>query len=238
MAERKGLRVELKDADETKGEVTAVFATFNVKDKDWDVTLPGAFEDGASVLISPFGHKVWEGALPVGKGTISSTKTEGVFTGQYFMDTQAGADNFHVVKNTIEQMEWSYGYDPVEYKFGEFEGERVRFLMKQKVHEVSPVIIGAGENTRTVAAKSGGIKFSDEAQAVLTALESLSARAADVVTKRLEQGKALGADSTALLEQIHAEADRLKALLAAEPTPEHEDELAREYARFVSRNLR
>jgi HK97 family phage prohead protease len=274
----KSLRVELKDADEDKGIVSAVFSTFNVKDKDGDVTKPGAFESGAEVLISAYQHQSWGGALPVGKGTISANRKEATFNGQFFMDTQGGADTFKVVKAAGALMEWSYGFDPVEYKFGEHEGERVRFLLKQKVHEVSPVLIGAGENTRTLSAKSAGraqgdekcvrcghqftkgefyanaptdhddvsvvvcpgctgTKFADEAAAVVAAVKALSDRAADVMAKRQEKGKALGADSTALLEQIHTEVKRLEELLAAEPTPEHEDALTQEFLRYVSRRV-
>lgn len=224
----KSLRVEVKDAD--AGEVTAVFATFGVKDSDWDVTLPGAFEESAPALISAYGHQSWSGALPVGKGTISSTGTEAVFTGQFFMDTTAGRDTFLTVKQTGELQEWSYGYDPVKFSYGEHDGERVRFLEQLKVHEVSPVMLGAGVGTRTLAAK-GATKFSDEAHAVLAAVQSLSDRAADVMAKRQEKGKALGAESTALLEQLHTQLKRLDELLKNPESPgEHAH---REFLRFV-----
>src|SRR5512136_179778 len=59
--------IEIK-ADGQPGEFRAVFATFNVIDKDGDVTLPGAFKDGAAVRISYWGHR-WQD-LPVGKGVI------------------------------------------------------------------------------------------------------------------------------------------------------------------------
>lgn len=148
----KSLRgVKLDDAD--KGEVTAVFATFDVIDKDGDVTLPGAFTDGAEVLISAYGHKSWEGALPVGKGVIKTTATDARLKGQFFMDTQAGRDHFQIVKELGAKQEWSYGYDVVDSEFGEMDGQRVRFLKRQEVHEVSPVLIGAGVNTRTLATK-------------------------------------------------------------------------------------
>ncbi|WP_433233731.1 hypothetical protein [Actinomadura nitritigenes] len=42
----------------------------------------------------------------------------------------------------------------MEYSFGEFKGQRVRFLDSVKVHEVSPVLLGAGVGTRTLSAKS------------------------------------------------------------------------------------
>ena len=224
----KSLRVEVKDAD--AGEVTAVFATFNVKDSDWDVTLPGAFEEGAEALLSAYGHQSWSGALPVGKGTISSNGTEAVFTGNFFMDTTAGRDTFLTVKQTGALQEWSYGYDPVKYSYGEHDGERVRFLEQLKVHEVSPVMLGAGVGTRTLAAK-GATKFSDEAQAVLAAVQSLSDRAADVMAKRQEKGKALGAESTALLERLHTQLKRLDDLLKSPESPD--EDAHRQFLRFV-----
>src|SRR5213595_1548806 len=54
------------------GEVTALFARLNVVDADGDVTLSGAFTEGAPVVISAYGHTSWGGALPVGKGTIGT----------------------------------------------------------------------------------------------------------------------------------------------------------------------
>ncbi|MEV0994650.1 HK97 family phage prohead protease [Nonomuraea sp. NPDC050202] len=149
----KGLHVEIKD--ESKGLVRAVFSTFNKIDSHRDVTLPGAFEDGAEVPISSYGHTSWDGALPVGKGTIRQTSKEAIFEGQFFMDTTHGADTFRTVKALGSLGQWSYGYDALEYSFGEHDGQDVRFLSKLKTHEVSPVLLGAGVGTRTLATKSG-----------------------------------------------------------------------------------
>jgi hypothetical protein len=145
-------RVEIKNAD--RGEVSAVFATLNVKDADGDVTPNGAFEDGAEVVISSYQHTSWGGALPVGKGRIRETKAEAVLDGRFFMDTQVGRDTFTVVKQLGGRQEWSYGYDVLDSDRGKFGGEDVRFLKKLKVHEVSPVLVGAGVNTRTLAVKA------------------------------------------------------------------------------------
>jgi HK97 family phage prohead protease len=221
-------RVTIKDAD--AGLVECVFSTFNVKDSDWDVTVPGAMEDNAEALISAYGHTTWSGALPVGKGTITSTDTEAVFTGQFWMDTASGRDTFLAVKHAGELQQWSYGYDALKWSYGEHDGERVRFLEQLKVHEVSPVMLGAGVGTRTLAAK-GATKFSDEAQAVLAAVQSLSDRAADVMAKRQEKGKALGAESTALLEQLHTQLKRLDDLLKSPESPD--EDARREFLRFV-----
>lgn len=151
-------RVEIKDAD--KGQVDLVFATYNVVDKDGDVQVPGTFEDGAKAAVSAYGHTSWEGKLPVGVATIKTTRSEAQAQAQFFMDTQHGADTFSTVKqlHAAGLGDWSYGYDVLKHSFGEF-GEqpnvrRVRFLEKQRVNEVSPVLVGAGINTRTLRAKS------------------------------------------------------------------------------------
>lgn len=144
--------VEIKNA--AKGEVEALFSTLNVVDKDGDVTLDGAFEDGAPVKISSYGHAVWGGAPPVGKGVIRAIPGGAVLKGQFFMDTTAGRDTFNIVKQLADEQEWSYGFDVLDFEHGEHDGQRVRFLKRLKVHEVSPVFMGAGVGTRTLAVKS------------------------------------------------------------------------------------
>jgi hypothetical protein len=161
MAETKALRaVEIKDAD--KGTVEAVFATFNTIDSDKDVTLPDAFEEGAKLRISAYGHASWgpsRGAssvplAPVGKGVIRTTADEAILQGQFFLKTGGGRDTFELVKEMDDLQEWSYGYDTLESERGTFEGQKVRFLKRQVVHEVSPVLLGSGVGTRTLAFKS------------------------------------------------------------------------------------
>jgi HK97 family phage prohead protease len=167
METKTGPPVEVKVTDESKGEVEAVFSTLNVIDKDKDVTLPGAFGD-QTVRISAYNHASWSGELPVGKGTIRETGDEAILTGKFFMDTTKGRDTFHVIKNLGELMEWSYGYDILKRSEGKWpkgdeKGQDVQFLESVKVHEVSPVILGAGENTRTLSAKSdkGAIQYQE-----------------------------------------------------------------------------
>jgi hypothetical protein len=143
--------VEIKDA--AKGEVSAVFSTFDVVDSDGDVTEPGAFTDGAEVAISAYGHTSWGGALPAGKGIIRTTKSEAILEGKFFLDTTHGKDTFAVVKAMGARQQWSYGFDIEDAAPGKFDGRDVQFLKRLTVHEVSPVLVGAGVNTRTLAAK-------------------------------------------------------------------------------------
>lgn len=154
--------VEVKDADQ--GTVEAVFSTLNVIDSDGDVTKAGAFENGAKVRISSYNHSSWgrgDGALPVGRGTIRTTDSEAILDGRFFLATQAGKDTFEVVKQMGELQEWSYGFDILESSSGTLDGEDVQFLESVKVHEVSPVILGAGVDTRTLAVKGAKQLASD-----------------------------------------------------------------------------
>ena len=151
--------------DAAKGTVEAVFSTFNAKDKDGDWTLPGAFENGAEVLISAYGHSTWAGQPPVGKGVIRTTSKDARLVGRFFLDTRAGHDHFVVMRDLGAMQQWSYGYD-LEEK-GELteelrqQGVR-RVLKKLLVHEISPVLVAAGIGTRTVATKCSGCGGSTE----------------------------------------------------------------------------
>lgn len=148
------MKVELKAAGR-EGQFTATFATLNVIDKDGDVTIAGAFVDGAPVRISAWGHN-W-GALPVGKGTIHADDERAWVDGEFFLDTTHGKDTYLTVKNLGELQEWSYGFDIDKQAFGKFEERDVRFLEGLTVHEVSPVLIGAGVDTRTDAIKGAKV---------------------------------------------------------------------------------
>jgi hypothetical protein len=181
-------QVEIKSAD--KGEVSAVFSTFNVIDKDGDVTLPGAFTDGAEVVISSYGHTSWGGMLPVGTGTIRTTDTEAVLDGKFFLDTTAGKDTFQVVKQLAGRQQWSYGYDVDDSAPGVHEGQDVRLLKRMTVHEVSPVLVGAGVNTRTLATK-GLVGSGKEGDAVNALYKAAIRPHTSEVTNRAWDGTAV-----------------------------------------------
>lgn len=138
------------------GDVMVAFSRFNVIDHDGDVTFPGALPTGKTVAMSAYNHESWRGALPTGKGVISESGDLGIFTGAFLMDTDQGRNAYHTVKGMAETQEWSYGYVPLPPSGPEmFEGQKVRALRKLDVFEVSPVLLGAGVGTVTLAIKSG-----------------------------------------------------------------------------------
>lgn len=201
----KALRnVEVKDA--AKGHVQAVFATLDVVDKDGDVTVKGAFDNGSPVIVSDWNHKSWDGAKPVGKGVIREVGNEVVADMQFFMNTTHGRDAFETVKALSEDgpgTEWSYGFDVVDSEPGnKAKGpDHRRTLKKMKVHEVSPVMIGAGVGTRVTAVKSEKT-FVQQLQEVVASVKAVRERAADVMAMRAEKGKGLGDESLALVKEL------------------------------------
>jgi len=151
--EKKKFNAELEfkeNADET-GQFVAVFSRFNEIDKHGDVTEPGAFEDGAKVKIASWGHDWY--TLPVGKGIIHQDEEKAWVDGKFFLDTEAGRETYLTVKNLGELQEWSYGFETLESSEGKVDGQKVRILKKVKTFEISPVFIGAGNNTQTLAIK-------------------------------------------------------------------------------------
>jgi HK97 family phage prohead protease len=143
--------LELK-ADGEEGSFSAVFATLNVIDHDGDVTVPGAFRDGQKVRIAYWGHR-WQD-LPVGKGVIHADEEKAWVDGRFFLDTNAGLETYRTVKALEELQEWSYGFDIEKWSVGKFADREVRFLEGLNVHEVSPVMLGAGIGTQTTAIKA------------------------------------------------------------------------------------
>lgn len=189
--EHKSLALALK-AD-TPGSFRAVFSTLNVIDKDGDVTLPGAFESGAPVNVAAWGHN-W-GDLPSGDGHIKESGEEAIIDGAFYLGTPQGDATYETLKQRFERgsvtQEWSYGFQVVESDFGTFEGQEVRFLKRLKVFEVSPVMVGAGENTRTLGVK--GLPYLEQIDAVQAAVGDLVQRSQELASLRAKEGRVLSA---------------------------------------------
>lgn len=131
------------------GEFEAVFATLDVIDHDGDIIAKGAIEPGP-VVISAYGHASWDGALPVGKGQIAERGNEAIVIGQYFMDTVGGQETYKTVKALGDLQEYSFALPYIE----RMNEENPAVITKVKVNEVSPVLMGAGINTRTLDIKT------------------------------------------------------------------------------------
>lgn len=207
---RKALTVELKD-DAAEGSFRAVFSRFNVIDHDGDVTLPGAFPEGKVVPVSAYGHRSWDGALPVGKGVIGQDEDAAWIDGRFFLDTSGGLDTYRTVKALADAQtgaagqEWSYGFDVLDSESAQREGREVRVLRALDPHEVSPVLLGAGIDTALVAIKSHSLPFSAEAETALAAVTAFADRAKSLADLRAKDGRPLSIERRAdLLELVES----------------------------------
>lgn len=205
--------VTITNAD--KGEFEAVFATFDVTDKDGDIMKRESITEGAEVVISAYGHMSHAGALPVGKGVLRTTETEAIVDGHFFLKTTHGRETFETVKELDALQEWSFNLRNIKRS-----EENQAAIVGVDIKEVSPVLEGAGIATRTLSMKDA-TKFSEHVEVVMTALKALTDRAVEVETLRSAEGKS-SATVADLADQLKAASDDLATKVAAIAEPEEE----------------
>ncbi len=203
---------EIKDADQ--GTVRAVIATLGVVDRDGDIIRKGAIPDGARVAVSAYGHDAVWGNRPVGKGTLSTEGNKVLFDGRIFLNTTDGRDTFEVLKEMGADQEWSFGFRIMgeevpaddEKKSGAW-----RILTKLDAFEVSPVLVGAGIGTRTLAVKQSDGDPGEPVVVpapVVETVEAVAETPIDPAPTEAEQeaarGKAFGADIFARFEKTRS----------------------------------
>lgn len=225
--------VLLKDTGDTV-QVEAVFATLDVKDHDDDVTVKGAFGNQA-VRISDWNHSTWGGARPVGKGMISEEGNEAVFRGEFFK-TASAQEMRETLKGLGELAEWSYGFDVDESEPGTKDGEKVRILKRMTVHEVSPVLKGAGMNTRTRYVK-GAETLDDQVKFAVQAVNDAIAGAERVQALRAEKGRELTGAVKSSIQVLDEALVKLRDLLNTQDTNQELTEAQREWLKSVAQDM-
>lgn len=159
--EIKSFELNIKEEGDDKGAVEAVFSVFGNVDSDGDVVVPGAVKSGFKDTQVPmvFAHK-WD--QPIGKGSIIQDDEKAVFKGSFFMETEAGKEAYNLVKSMGDLQQWSFGFrvddsEVAPFKKSDEPGDEydVRYLKELTVYEVSPVLVGANQETYTLAIKSG-----------------------------------------------------------------------------------
>lgn len=176
-----------------EGQLQAVISTFGQIDRDGDIMLADAFADSNGKSIPLVWAHQWD--APIGKGTVSVTQTEAIFTGQFFLDTGRGADAYRTVKAMGALQEFSIGFRIKEADFGYVEndaGQRlyVRTIKDIELFEASPVLVGAAYGTRVLAIKAAA---SDPEDLLTKALADIEAE--------LKAGRSM---SQANLDRMHA----------------------------------
>lgn len=190
-----------------------VFATMNVIDKDGDVTLPGAFGRQKAAIVPA--HN-W-GSVPLGHAEVSEVGDEAHAALAFNLESATAKEWYSWLKQDVSSgapiQEWSYGFTITDSEPGEWEGRPVRILKALKVHEVSPVLVGAGENTRTLAIKSGQRPpLNVQIAEVCESVSDLSRRVAEVREMRLQgKGRDLSEEKLAEVEQLARGFDKILA---------------------------
>ena len=155
MSEIKNIDLEFKAEEE--GKVSAVFSVFNTLDSDGDVVVEDAIKSGFKSGSVPmvWAHK-WD--MPIGKGEIKQDGDKATFEGSFFMDTESGKEAYNLVKAMGDLQQWSFGYRVNDSERGKFKSNDkevdARYLKDLSVYEVSPVLVGANQETYTMAIKS------------------------------------------------------------------------------------
>ena len=155
------VETELKSEGDERGTIKAVFSVFNELDSDGDVVLPTALTDGQKVPMV-WAHR-WD--QPIGKGRVEVQEDRAIFSGRFFLDTEDGEQAYLKVKNMEDLQEWSWGFRILDYDIEEDEDSKWgyrRVIKKADLFEVSPVLVGANRNTRTLSVKGDAVTITTE----------------------------------------------------------------------------
>ena len=221
---------DLLSFNEAEGKVSAVFSVFNEIDSDGDVVLPKSIRSGYGDkgVVMCWGHD-WKNII--GKGKIKQDDEQAVFEGEFNMNTTDGKEAYETVKAMGDIQQWSFGFEVNDSEHGMFKKDggdevEVRYLKDVKVWEVSPVLVGANQNTHTLAVKDKdikdeeavddvdtefeevkdekdiGLRFTDEVDNLLIKMVALLKRAKELTALRLGKEKTLSDNSVEALQSL------------------------------------
>lgn len=154
---KKSLTIENMDE---AGKGLARIATLSAVDHDGDTYLPGAFswkEQWCSILPAHDRRKV-----PLGKARVYE-EGDAALAELHFNLTIPEAKSWHsAIMFDLAQgssvQEYSYGFELLDFEYEARGADRIRQFKRVDVHEVSPVLKGAGVGTGTLAMKGATLK--------------------------------------------------------------------------------
>lgn len=171
--------VELKALDDS-GHGLARIATLSAVDSDGDTYAPGAFgRQWAAIQPAHDGQSV-----PLGKARVFEAGGEALAELHFNLGTAAGREWHAALKFDLDGcwegappiQQWSYGFSVRASSRDVREGQRVRVLERLDVHEVSPVLRGAGVATATLALKRDEIAGEHDAETLFAPFEATQSR--------------------------------------------------------------
>lgn len=132
-----------------EGKLTIVFANEGTPDLEGDTFSPGSLYSTGKIAMAQFNHSL---ALPVGVGELARSGNDVTWSGQLRMSDPVAANHFEQMKAMGPDQEFSFRAFIEEYTRNSETGG-FNFY-KARVIETSPVLAGAGADTRIVAMKS------------------------------------------------------------------------------------
>lgn len=199
------------------GEIEGYAAGIHNIDRAGDMILPGAFAADLPRFLSE-GVVCWQHdwADPIGAPVEAREDSFGLWTKSRISKTTRGMDVMTLIKDGVVK-KMSIGYSVQDYEsvnrsglmaylagttlaeerkasilaaFDEMDIGFLFLLKKIKLYEYSPVSIPANPNAMITDAKSlTGLTFAQHSEAVLTAVEGLRERIAEITALRSEQGR-------------------------------------------------
>lgn len=192
--------VELKNLDD-QGHGLARIAILSAVDSDGDTYEKGAFGEQFVQILAA--HN-WS-SIPLGKARVFERGDEALAELHLNLATAAGKEWHAALKFDLEGccggespaiQEWSYGFRVLDAGFEERDGSRVRVLKRLAIHEVSPVVKGAGVGTATLTMKQAALKPDR--------FEALTADLADIAAAVKADAGVLSAVGLKQLADLHA----------------------------------
>lgn len=195
------------------GEFEAVIATLNTIDNDGDIIVPGAFGDATISIMPAHDHR----SVPLGKAKMQDRGDEAIAVGQFNLDIQPGKEWHSALKFDLENgrsvQEWSFGFRVLDSEEETRDGEPVRILKRLDVMEISPVLRGAGVNTRTLDVKQ---RFAEQLNQTLDAVDDTLTRAMEIAKMRADKSKpkSISDEHKARLQKIVEKCEEMLEVLA------------------------
>lgn len=169
----KSFDATLKEDGDDGVQLVARFSTFDIPDRDGDVVRATAFKDGQSVPMV-WAHQ-WD--KPIGKGIVRVEKDHARFEGTFF-STATGQEARTAIKEMGDLQQYSWGFRVLETQPNkDISGWDIT---KAEVFEVSPVLVGANQQTATIGIKQAK-STEDEMRGLMEQMRSLMERAREMM---------------------------------------------------------
>jgi Caudovirus prohead serine protease len=216
--EIKSIQVEKMD---DAGHGLARLANLAAIDHDGDTYSPGAFawKEGSEQWV-PMLPAHNRGAMPFGKARVYEDNGVAYAELHLNLETEAGREWHSHLKFDLSTgrpaQEWSYGFGVVDAADEQRGTDRIRNLKRVDVHEVSPVVRGAGVGTSTLSMKSRG-GFGGQIDGVIAEVGDIIDRWESVAALRQSEGREMSKERR---DQLAGLKGRIEQLLGEAPPKE------------------